>query len=50
MIRTIKLQMEVPGARAGEAGMATGSGGWLGKGVGFESRASETLPPGAGES
>lgn len=32
MIRTIKLQIEVPGA--GEAGMAEERG-WLGKGVGF---------------
>lgn len=47
MIRTIKLQIEVP--RAGEAGIAKERG-WLGKGVGFQHhRASATLPPAVGE-
>lgn len=47
MIRTIKLRLKCP-AR-GELAWP-GSGGWLGKGVGFPRRASVAVPPAAGES
>lgn len=48
MIRTIKLQMEVPSVRGKLEWQ--GEGGWLGKGVGFQHRASGALPPNVGES